>query len=324
MAINEAISRYNHVFRPKFILLLTLVLAPLCCKAQYDVPFSHYWGMEPYFNPGAVGKEAKLNIAAAYAMSFVGFENNPKTMYFSGDMPFTLGNSVNGVGIQLMSDQIGLFTHQRLSGQFAHKKKMFGGTLSIGVQAGLLTEKLDGSELDLDQTGDPAFNTSEVNGQVIDFGAGLYYTRGRWYVGLSGQHLTSPTIELGETNELKVDATFYLTSGYNIKLRNPFLTIHPTFLVRTDGVGYRGDITARLAYHHDEKHFYAGVGYSPTNSVTAMIGGVVHGIHIGYSYEFYTTGISIGNGSHELFVGFQTDLNMEKKGKNKHKSVRIL
>ncbi|MBR6182371.1 MAG: type IX secretion system membrane protein PorP/SprF [Prevotella sp.] len=324
MAINEAISRYNHVFRPKFILLLTLVLAPLCCKAQYDVPFSHYWGMEPYFNPGAVGKEAKLNIAAAYAMSFVGFENNPKTMYFSGDMPFTLGNSVNGVGIQLMSDQIGLFTHQRLSGQFAHKKKMFGGTLSIGVQAGLLTEKLDGSELDLDQTGDPAFNTSEVNGQVIDFGVGLYYTRGRWYVGLSGQHLTSPTIELGETNELKVDATFYLTSGYNIKLRNPFLTIHPSMLVRYDGLEYRGDVTARLEYNNENKHMYLGAGYSPGNSITAFIGGSFQGIQLGYSYEFYTSGISLGNGSHELFVNYQTDINLTKKGKNKHKSVRIL
>ena len=324
MAINEAISRYNHVFRPKFILLLTLVLAPLCCKAQYDVPFSHYWGMEPYFNPGAVGKEAKLNIAAAYAMSFVGFENNPKTMYFSGDMPFTLGNSINGVGIQLMSDQIGLFTHQRLSGQFAHKKKMFGGTLSIGVQAGLLTEKLDGSELDLDQTGDPAFNTSEVNGQVIDFGVGLYYTRGRWYVGLSGQHLTSPTIELGETNELKVDATFYLTSGYNIKLRNPFLTIHPSMLVRYDGLEYRGDVTARLEYNNENKHMYLGAGYSPGNSITAFIGGSFQGIQLGYSYEFYTSGISLGNGSHELFVNYQTDINLTKKGKNKHKSVRIL
>ena len=324
MAINEAISRYNHVFRPKFILLLTLVLAPLCSKAQYDVPFSHYWGMEPYFNPGAVGKEAKLNIAAAYAMSFVGFENNPKTMYFSGDMPFTLGNSVNGVGVQLMSDQIGLFTHQRLSAQFAHKKKMFGGTLSIGVQAGLLTEKLDGSELDLDQTGDPAFNTSEVNGQVIDFGAGLYYTRGRWYVGLSGQHLTSPTIELGETNELKVDATFYLTSGYNIKLRNPFLTIHPSMLVRYDGLEYRGDVTARLEYNNENKHMYLGAGYSPGNSITAFIGGSFQGIQLGYSYEFYTSGISLGNGSHELFVNYQTDINLTKKGKNKHKSVRIL
>jgi phosphopantetheine adenylyltransferase len=69
---------------------------------------------------------------------------------------------------------------------------------------------------------------------------------------------------------------------------------------------------------------YVGVSYSPTNSVTVMLGGNFHGIHIGYSYEMYTSAISIGNGSHEIFVGYQTDLNLYKKEKNLHKSVRIL
>ena len=55
-----------------------------------------------------------------------------------------------------------------------------------------------------------------------------------------------------------------------------------------------------------------------------MLGGNFHGIHIGYSYEMYTSAISIGNGSHEIFVGYQTDLNLYKKEKNLHKSVRIL
>ena len=87
---------------------------------------------------------------------------------------------------------------------------------------------------------------------------------------------------------------------------------------------YRGDVTARLVYTNDKKVMYAGVAYSPTNSVTFLIGGMVHGIMLGYSYEVYTSAISPGNGSHELFVGYQTDVNLVKKGKNRHKSVRIL
>ena len=301
-----------------------LALTSMTVKAQYDVPFSHYWVMEPYFNPGAVGKEAKLNVSAAYAMNFVGFENSPKTMYLSGDLPFMLGNAYNGVGLQLVNDQLGLFTHQRLSGQYAYKHKFLGGTISVGLQAGLLMENFDGSDLDLNETGDPAFSTSEVKGQALDLGAGIYYLHGPWYVGVSAQHLTAPLVELGETNELQIDRTYYLTGGYNIRLRNPFLSIHPTALVRYDGVALRGDVTARLEYVNDQKHLYLGAGYSPDNSVTMMVGGSFHGIHIGYSYEFYTSGISIGNGSHELFVNYQTDINLVKKGRNKHKSVRIL
>ena len=56
-------------------------------KAQYDPSFSHYWAMEPSFNPAAVGKEQKLNVAGAYNMTLTGFEHNPKTMYIGADMP---------------------------------------------------------------------------------------------------------------------------------------------------------------------------------------------------------------------------------------------
>ena len=141
---------------------------------------------------------------------------------------------------------------------------------------------------------------------------------------VAAQHITSPLVELGETSELQIDPTFYLTGGYNIRLRNPFLTIHPSVLVRTDGVAWRGDVSGRLVYTNDKKMLYGGVSYSPTNSVTVLVGGSFHGIHIGYSYEAYTSGISLGNGSHELLITYQTDINLFKKGRNKHKSVRIL
>ena len=306
------------------VILFILLLATSRAGAQYDVSFSHYWDLEPYFNPGAVGKQQKLNIAAAYAMSFAGFENNPRSMYVGADMPLYFLKNYHGVGLSLLNDQIGLFTHQRLAVQYAYKHRLFGGMLSAGVQLGLLSEGFDGSKVDVEDSGDPALATSDVNGSAFDVGFGLYYSRGPWYVGVSAQHITSPLVALGETSELQIDPTFYLTGGYNIKLRNPFLTIHPSVLVRTDGVEWRGDVSGRLVYTNDKKVMYGGVSYSPTNSVTVLVGGSFHGVHIGYSYEVYTSGISIGNGSHELIIGYQMDVNLFKKGRNKHKSVRIL
>ena len=306
------------------VILSVLLLAASKAGAQYDVSFSHYWDLEPYFNPGAVGKQQKLNIAAAYAMSFAGFENNPRSMYVGADMPLYFLKNYHGVGLSLLNDQIGLFTHQRLAVQYAYKHRLFGGMISAGVQLGLLSEGFDGSKVDVEDSGDPALATSDVNGSAFDIGFGLCYSRGPWYVGVSAQHITSPLVTLGETSELQIDPTFYLTGGYNIKLRNPFLTIHPSVLVRTDGVEWRGDVSGRLVYTNDKKVLYGGVSYSPTNSVTVLVGGSFHGVHIGYSYEVYTSGISIGNGSHELIIGYQVDVNMFKKGRNKHKSVRIL
>ena len=307
------------------ILLLTVVLLTMLeAKAQYDPSFSHYWAMETSFNPAAVGKEQKLNVAGAYNMTLTGFEHNPKTMYIGADMPLYLLGAYHGVGLQVVNDEIGLFSHKKVGVQYAYKHKLLGGMISIGVQAGLLSENFNGSEVDTEMDGDDAFAKSEVTGTGFDFAAGLYYTHRNWYVGVSSQHLTAPVVELGETNELEIARSYYFTGGYNIRLRNPFLTIQTSVLGRTDGVAYRGDISARLKYTHEKRVMYAGLSYSPTNSVTLLIGGYFHGIMLGYSYEAYTSAISLGNGSHELFVGYQTDINLFKKGRNRHQSVRIL
>ena len=312
------------MLKQKITILTMLLLLVTGVRAQQEPSFAHYWAMEPSFNPAAVGKQSQLNVTGAYAMTLTGFENAPKTMQFGADMPFFLMGRYHGVGLQLVNDQIGLFSNQRLMAQYAFKQRLLGGTLSIGLQGGLLSEKFRGSSLDLENSNDPAFSKSDVSGVAIDLSAGLYYTHGPWYAGVSVLHATAPEVELGDRSILSVSRTYFLTAGYNIRLRNPFLSIHPSVLAHTDGTSHRVNVTTRLKYTHDKKMMYAGLGYSPSNSVTALIGGFFHGITIGYSYEVYTSVLKIGNGSHELFVGYQTELNFQKKGRNRHQSVRIL
>ena len=315
---------YENVIKQNLVLFVMFWMLVLTASAQQEPSFSHYWAMETSYNPAAAGKESKLNIAGAYAMTLTGFEHAPRTMYIGADMPLMLLNSYHGVGAQLMSDRIGLFDHQRLALQYAYKHRMLGGMLSVGVQVGMLSEKFKGSELDLEEKEDPAFSTTDVSGTALDVSAGLYYTHRNWYAGFSVLRATAPSIELGERFILDISRTYYLTGGYNIKLRNPFLSVHPSVLAHTDGTTYRVNMTTRVKYTNGQKMFYAGAGYSPTNSVTALIGGFFHGITLGYSYEIYTKALKLGNGSHELFVGYQTDLDFQKKGRNRHQSVRIL
>ena len=257
-------------------------------------------------------------------MSMAGFENNPRTMVLAADMPFVFAGMNHGAGVQLMNDQIGVFKHQRIALQYAYKLKLGSATLGLGLQGALLLENIDGTRLDPADANDHALPTSEETGNAVDLGVGLYYMARTWYVGLSAQYLNSPTVELGERHELHIAPTYYLTSGCNISLRNPFVKIKPSALVRTDGTGYRADISTRVEYTNEKRLLYAGVSYAPTISVTGMVGGRFHGIVLGYSYEMYTSAIKPGNGSHELFVGYEQELNFVKKGKNKHKSVRLL
>ena len=323
-AIKREKQRYKSVFRRSLLILALLLAASIETLAQYDPSFSHYWAMQTAYNPAAVGKQDKINVNVAYSMALAGFKRNPNTMYASGDMPFYMLGGYHGVGLRLVNDAIGLFSHKNLALQYANRQRLFGGTLAIGVQAGILSETFDGSKVEVEMSNDLAFSSSEVTGTAVDLAAGLYYQRPSWYAGAAVQHITAPTVELGETNQLDVAMSYYLMAGGNIRLRSPFLSIQPSVMGRSDGVGYRADATMRLTYTHEQRMMYAGLGYSPTNSVTVYLGGTFHGIMLGYSYEAYTNGVSIGNGSHELFVRYQSDLNLFKKGRNRHQSVRIL
>lgn len=303
-----------------FVLLLST--ARVC--GQYDPYFPHYFDMQTMYNPAAAGKESRMNIYGTLAMTMSGFENAPMTFAVAGDYPFSFWKSLHGVGAMIMSDKAGLFSHQKIAVQYALRKKLAGGWLSGGIQPGLLTEKFRGSEVDLADEGDPVFPKTDVDGNGFDLGAGLLYQRKNWYAGISAQHITAPTILLGDKNELKIDPVLYATGGVTFQLVNPLLKIATSALVQSDLTAYRADITGRLIYTYDGKMFYGGLNCSPTNSVSVLLGGRFKGFMVGYSFEMYTNGISFRNGSHGAFVGYQMDVDLGKKGKNFHQTTRTL
>ena len=320
-------NRLKHIaLRPALRLLAVAVVAAVCsaASAQQDPAFLHYWQVETQFNPAAAGRTQQLNITGAFQSHASGFEDAGSTMFAGADMAFRIGKSLHGVGATFQNDAFGLFSHQRFSVMYAYHQKLFGGQLSIGAEADMLQEKFDGSKADMADGNDPAIPSTEVNGSKFDASVGLWYARGRWYAGLSAQHLTAPTVMLGETNEVKVKSLYNLTAGYNIKTRNPLFTIVPSAMFRYDGSAFRADITARLVYARDKKKIYGGANYAPSHGVALFFGGMFHGVDLSYSYEANTSGMGLQAGNHEVTLGYRLDLNLGKKGRNLHKSVRFL
>lgn len=310
--------------------LMWLVMGILLANranAQYDAAFTNYWALQSYFNPASSGLDGQLSVQGAYSMQLAGFEHAPSTMLATADMPLFFLSPRHGVGVGFMNDKIGLFANKKLYLQYAYHQPLWGGRFSIGARVGFLNESFDGSGLDITDSGDPAFASNEVNGTALDVDAGLRYTyKNTWYAGLSTMHLTGPTIKLGDDkmHETSIGRLYYLTGGYNVKFRQPRYVLYTSAILRTDFQAWRGDMTARLAYNGEKIRLYGGLSYSPTVSVSVLLGTTFHGIQIGYSYEMYTGGIGALYGTHELVLGYQTDLNLFKKGKNLHKSVRIL
>ena len=311
----------------KRLLWIGMFIVSLCARAQFDAAFTNTWALQSYYNPAAAGLDSKLNVIGMYSLQMVGYEGAPKTMVINADMPLFFIGPKHGVGAAFLNDAIGAFSNKKIQIQYAFHPKLFGGRMSIGVRPALLMVGFNGSELDLRDSGDPAFASNDIKGNAFDLDVGLRYTYKKlWYVGVSAVHLLGPTVRLGDdkTHEVSIDPTVLVQGGYTLTFRHPRYKLAMDAMVRSDLQFWRGDINARLLYDGNKHKIYGGLMYSPTISAGLLLGFDFHGINIGYSYELYTGGVGALNGTHEILVGYQHDLDLTKKGKNLHKAVRLL
>jgi type IX secretion system PorP/SprF family membrane protein len=335
-----------------FISLIFLLTGFQAVKAQFDAQLSNYWASINYFNPGYAGQSGNLELTGLYRMQWIGIENAPKTGIVLAEMPFRFFGREHGVGASMYNDQIGLFKSTTISGQYAYKMKLLGGSLGLGIQGGYIKQSFDGTGVDIPKDNeyhdpnDEAIPLTEVSGSSIDAAFGIFYQHRKGFVGLSATHLLAPKLELNENYILEIPRSYYFTAGYNIRLNNPLLELRPSVLVKTtelsswklegdsivdipEGNMIKGmwqqtqiDVSLRMIY---AKTFWGGVSWRKDDAVVIMLGGRFKVLEVGYAYDFPISDIiKASSGSHELFVKYVLDLNLKKGTKNKHKSVRIL
>lgn len=322
--------RYTFLAQHKLMRVAMVLLVLLAgmganrVQAQQDVAFLHYWRMETQWNPAAVGQSLQLSIQGAVQTHAMGYEQAGSTMWAGADMAFALGRTFHGVGAMFLNDNIGLFSHKRFSLQYAYHQPWRGGTIALGLQADMLQEGIDGSKADLGDKNDPAFPTTQVNGSAFDLSVGSYYQRKGFRLSAAYHHLAAPTVRLGETHELPIRGVLNVGTQYNIRTSSPLFTITPSAMLRSDFTDYRVDLTLRGQYKFENRLIFGGINYAPQRSVGLFVGGTLQGIDISYGYEANTSGLGLGAGQHEIVIAYRLPIDLGKKQRNLHKSVRWL
>ena len=184
--------------------LITLLLLVGCClagRAQFDGQWTQYMFNPGLYNPGAVGLNSDLNVHLTFREQWTDVKNAPSTFGLHVGSPLLIGNRVSGIGLLMLNESIGLFRTQWLQLQFAYKKKLWGGALSLGLQGGLLQENFDASGIyipnsDYHTTADASIPTGAIEGMIPDFSVGAWYNRSQWYAGLSCSHVLGGNINL--------------------------------------------------------------------------------------------------------------------------------
>lgn len=323
--------------RTRTIIYFVFFLCLFCIEklsAQFDSQWSQYTFNPGVYNPGAVGLNSDLNVHLAFREQWVGFTNAPSAFNVHVGAPLRTGNQISGIGLLMTNESIGLFQSQFFQLQYAYKKKLWNGELSIGVQGGILQQNFASGDIYIPQSdyhskNDEAIPKGDIEGMIPDFSIGLWYSKPLWYAGLSCSHLVGGEIKLNEKEsasesdaaQFKLSRSIYLTGGYNIPLKNPLYTLRPSFLLKSDLVVLQADLSTLLHY----KNYWGGLSWRPSDALAVIIGTQFDfGLSIGYSYDIpISRYLQFSNGSHELFIGYRKKIDTARINKQQ-KSIRIL
>ena len=320
------------------LVLMTACGAAPALEAQTDAQYTQFYEIPSIYNPSAIGRTDFIRIRGAGRLQWIGIDGAPKSFLGAVDMPFKLATQRFGVGIVAQQESIGLYSSLNLGAQIAWKLRKLGGEFTFGMQIGMYDERFKGSEVyipdgdDYHQSGDDAIPTTDVHGTALDLGAGIWYARKTWHVGVSCTHLTSPAIKMGGDNggsgtdenifEFNVNRTLYLIGGCNIPIKNTLFEVMPSVLAKTDFTFFSAEAMARVRYN---KFLSFGIGYRWNDAVTATIAAEIKNFFIGYSFDYSTSSLhSASAGSHEIVAGYSLKLDLGEKNKNKHRSIRIM
>jgi len=313
--------------------VLSVLLSLLCIGfafSQLDVQLSQYMFHTAQFNPAAVGEGNLIQITGQHRIQWVGIPNAPQTTVFSINSPLKIGTGTSGIGFKLMNDKAGLFTNQTAHLQYAFKKKLGEGVLSVGADLGFVSIGFHGDSIAAhnisvgeyhDLKSDPQIPQVYVSGMAFDMNVGVFYSTPKLYAGVSYLHVNSPKVDWNEL-EFKQKGTLFATGGYNYTMEDPKYVVKPSVLFKTNFTTLQLDLSTRVEYNNK---YWGGLSYRWGDAVVVLAGiNLASGLGIGYAYDLPVSKIILGSsGSHEILLTYSFEYVFGKRT-SKYKSIRIL
>jgi len=301
-----AVMKSNILKRILALIVLISIAEPLF--AQQNAMFSQYMFNALAINPAYAGSRNVVAATALYRNQWVGIEGAPKTGTFTLDAPFS-GDRL-GMGIQVISDKIGITTTTGLVMSGAYRIPINDGSLSFGIQGSMNNYHAGFTSVNLNPSGpipDQAFQ-DDVNKTLYNFGSGVYYNTNRFYAGFSvldlvRNRLNVDTISDGDITA-RQSAHGYLTTGYVFPLGMD-LDLKTSVLVKgVSGAPVQGDFNATLWI---KGVFALGAEYRTSADISALMElKVSPQVRIGYAYDkSITTLRKFNSGSHEFMLRYE-------------------
>lgn len=272
-----------------------MLLIGLPTLAQHSTLTSNYLFNLFALNPAYAGQKGALDATLFYRKQWAGLAAAPETFGAMGHMEIRPKNF--GVGLQVVSDRIGLYSNTKISAAFSYKLKFDkNNSLAFGLSPGFNRTVTDWNKLVTSQTGDAAFNDFFQPQNRFITGAGLFFSNRTWFVGLSTPNIIG-------ISDARLGAEYDLIGGYVFKISES-LSIKPSLLLR--GIKNSPNQFDLSVSAYIQKVVGVGLSYRNNESVVIFSEVLVKKqLKIGYAYDANISGLrKYNSGSHELMISY--------------------
>lgn len=292
----------------KTTLVLILSIGVSASYAQQAPMFTHYMYNTLSVNPAYAGSREALTVTALHRSQWVDFAGSPKTQTLTLHSPII--NEHVGVGLAVVNDKIEPINNTGIVASFAYRMKLTQKSkLALGLSVGANIFQANLNTLNLDQTIDPVFQNNVNNKTTPNVGFGVYYSRDRFYTGISVPSLIENSFsKVSQTGSSTLIAReqrhYFFIAGALINLGHN-LDFKPTTLIKvTAAAPIQADLTASFIIM---KRLLLGGMFRTGDAIGGLIGyDVTEQLHIGYSYD-WSYGLETNkynNGSHEIMLRY--------------------
>ncbi|NNK12067.1 MAG: type IX secretion system membrane protein PorP/SprF [Flavobacteriaceae bacterium] len=282
----------------KIIFIIIFTLSSLM-NAQQLPQFTQYMFNTISVNPAYAGSRETLNITALHRNQWVGIDGNPRTSTFSMHAP--LRNDRVGLGLSYISDRLGFESTNYIYSDFSYTVPVSkSAKLSFGLKAGFTNYQLETPD------GNDAFFASNFNQWSPNFGAGVYLSTNRWYVGISSPRMLTTDLNEGEFEALE-RPSYYSIAGLVLDL-SPAVKFRPSVLSKiTNGAPTSMDVSAHFLFY-DKLWLGASYRFNNADGFGALLDfQISKDFRIGYAYDMPTGEIRpYSTGTHEIILIYET------------------
>ncbi len=291
------------LFRNILVFVSTALLA-VDANAQQDAMFTHYMYNTLAINPGYAGSRDALTVTALHRSQWVGFDGAPLTQTITAHTPVRSENI--GLGLSIMNDKIGKINNSSIYIDFAYRLRFNKkATLSIGIKGGVNLLRAKYNQLTLIESNDPNFQIS--GGSLApNFGFGLYFTRERFYAGISAPRLLENNFKPGANNTIAIreQRHYFFIAGYQFKLSDKLELKPTTYVKMTLGAPIEADLTASFVWN---KMLHLGAMFRTGDAFGVLAGyNITKQLFLSYAFDwsYALQTVRYHGGSHEIMLRY--------------------